>query len=175
MELCRLQRKQRRIGLVWCLVASLIFMVLISITLFQWVFGIRMVEGDSMAPSLRSGDLLVYLRIGYELKYGDLIILRDPDGGMDIVKRVAALEGDSLSLTLDGQLTRNEVQVDEPYAWYGNQDTTRWQRFPLEIGEGEVFILGDNRGVSLDSRISGPARMDLVDGKVLFSLRLFSE
>ncbi len=103
-----------------------------------------------------------------------MIVLHGESGGLDIVKRVAALEGDELNLTLDGHLTRNHDAVDEPYARYGYQDSTRWVVLPFEVPPDAVFYLRDNRPLSLDSRVTGSAELSRVEGKVIGVLRLFS-
>lgn len=126
-----------------------------------------------MYPSLIPGDLIIYCRWGYSLGYGDMIVIHGENGGLDIVKRIAGLEGDTVRLTLDGHFTRNNTEIDEPYARYGYQDSTRWVTMPFVVPPNEVFYLGDNRPLSLDSRVTGSAQVARVEGKVVGVLRFF--
>lgn len=167
--LLRLRRRRARRKLLLGLV-SLVVIFSAGFILFRGRMGLIWVEGESMAPTLRSGDIILYVRTGSPMKYGDMILLEPEDGEL-IVKRVVGLPGDVLDLTLDGHLTRNGTEIDEPEVRYGLQDSTKWVLFPYIVPEGSIFYLGDNRPRSLDSRILGPALEEQIIGKVVFSLR----
>ena len=141
----------------------------VGMALFQCCLGIRIVDGDSMEPTLCQGDLLLFINFGYEPQYGDVVLLETEAGSL-AVKRVVGLAGDQIELTTDGRLTRNGQTVAEPYASYAVQDNGAWISFPYMVPEGTVFCLGDHRALSMDSRIWGGVLREQLRGKVLCSV-----
>lgn len=165
----RLQRRRKRQGIL-TLVLSLAVVFAAGVILFQHYIGLCVVAGESMEPSLRPGDVMLFVRRG-NLSYGDIVLMEDGDGGL-MVKRVAGLPGDTVMVTPEGQLSRNGQMVIEEHTSYGRQNTSSWIAFPCQIQEGELFYLGDNRARSLDSRIVGPVSNSEVVGVVLCFFRL---
>lgn len=137
-----------------------------GMALFQCCLGIRIVDGDSMEPTLYQGDLLFFINFGYEPQYGDVVLLETEEGRL-AVKRVVGLPGDQIEIAPDGFLTRNGQAVAEPYASYAVQDNGTWISFPYVVPEGTVFCLGDHRAISKDSRIWGSVLLGQLRGKVL--------
>lgn len=167
--LLRLRKGRKRRGFVlWLL--SLVVIFVVGLFVFRSLLGLCLVDGSSMEPSLYPGDVLLFTRKG-DLAYGDMILLESEDGGLT-VKRVAGLGGDTVSLSQDGHLNRNGGLVEEKNVRYGTQNTAQWISLPCTVGPEEVFYLGDNRPISLDSRITGPVSRDRIVGVVIFSLRL---
>ena len=127
------------------------------------------VRGDSMAPAFDPGHLLLVKRAvpGSGLSRGDLVIVRDPrDSKSRYVKRVVGLPGERIQL-LEGLLYVDGNHLAEPYlgglpASLGLEDKV-WG-----LGEGEYFVLGDNRPRSTDSRAFGPVDAGLIVGSVWF-------
>ena len=136
---------------------------------FLFCFRVFNVEGSSMKPTLQPGDKVVVSTIGYTPKQGDIIVLSGAEGvNKPIIKRVIAVEGDKVDINF----TTGIVTVNGREEHYAEDLTTQQKdiAFPLEVPEGTVFILGDNRAMSLDSR---PSEVGCVDerqivGKVLF-------
>lgn len=123
------------------------------------------VDGDSMYPTLHNGDKLILWKLG-DLEHGDVIVFDSHDTQNNkYVKRVIATEGDHIVIT-DGTVTLNDVILDEPYI---NEKEFRGD-VDLVIPEGQIYVLGDNRNHSNDSRGFGPVKLDDVDGKVVFNL-----
>ncbi len=152
------------------------------------------VSGPSMLPTLRDGDMLYVNKFMYEPEKGDVVIVdikpildkNDPNYNYKIkrryhVKRIIATEGDSLYIDgVTGDVYVNDKIIDEPYI---NNQTT-WGSYlvklaqngefsrenPLVLGENEVFVMGDNRQNSEDSRINGPYTEDMIVGHALFRI-----
>lgn len=126
------------------------------------------VEGDSMYPSLYSGDRVLVTREYATPRRGDVIEL-DTDvfatgNGGRVLKRVVALAGDSISIDA-GRAVVNGVPEGGDHLIYSASDVSVPE---LEVPQGHVYVLGDNRPVSLDSRFFGPVPLDAVYGRLLF-------
>lgn len=138
-----------------------------------FVFAIRLVGvvGDSMYPTLHNGDKLTLLsNFLYEPEVGDIVVLQALSYDDDpIVKRIIADEGQTIDIDFStGDVTVDGVLLDEPYI---NMPTTRAEgmEFPLTVPENCIFVMGDNRENSTDSRYPGIGCIDkrYVLGKAL--------
>lgn len=118
----------------------------------------------SMEPTLQEGDRVLISRLSYhfhEPKAGDVVVLHSPvDASEDLVKRIVAVGGDTVDI-LDGDLFVNGAAVVEPYL--AEQDF-RGGYPETVIPDGQVFVLGDNRNNSGDSRLFGPIDVDSIIG-----------
>jgi signal peptidase I len=127
------------------------------------------VQGDSMTPSLQGGQIILVNRVAYRLqpvRHGDIIVFQSPEAAQDIlVKRVIALPGENVALK-QGKLFIDNVPVAEPYVAQLDADGFG----PLKVQDGTLFVLGDHRGVSNDSRSWGLLPMGLVAGRAEFSI-----
>ncbi len=136
---------------------------------FTFVFRVFSVDGPSMKPTLQDGDKVVVSTMGYKAQKGDIVVLSSTEGlKKPIVKRVVAVAGE----TVDINFTTGVVTVNGVEEHYTDELTTQQfdVAFPITVPEGTVFVLGDNRGVSLDSRSTQVGCVDerLIVGKVLF-------
>ena len=152
------------------LVAALITLIL----LFTFVGRIIGVDGDSMYPTLHNGDLLLLQSVGYEPKQGDVVVLTKEFDAAEgpIVKRVIAVGGQTVDIDFNtGTVYVDGQALDEPYAKEPTY-TTDGTEFPLTLKENEVFIMGDNRNHSTDSRSYrlGPVDEGYIQGKAIFLL-----
>ena len=124
------------------------------------------VASASMEPTFGAGDVVLVSRtrprIG-DLHRGDLVTFRDP-AGTRALKRVTGLPGDEL-VVLDGRLHLNGHAVHEPYVDHALVDGNYSRTF--RVPDGAVFVLGDNRGNSVDSRDYGPVRDQDLLGRVV--------
>ncbi len=138
------------------------------------------VAGQSMQPTLGSGNHILTLRhlvtlrdlgvlpwLPDPIQRGAIVTARDPGTGVLLVKRVVALGGDSVGVA-DGRLVVNGKTLRERYVDYSRVDGSYFG--PVRVPAGSVFLLGDNRGDSRDSRDFGPVRADEVAGEVLVRL-----
>jgi signal peptidase I len=124
------------------------------------------VSGDSMAPTLRSGDVVLVARHG-GLRPGQLVLLREPGDGAPVVKRLVAVGGQTVEIR-DAYLYVDGVPLDEPYVDHSRIDGVYFG--PKRVPDGSVFVLGDSRNGSIDSRVFGPVRKDAVTGRVVLRL-----
>ncbi|MGX1886125.1 signal peptidase I [Streptomyces sp. NPDC055287] len=111
------------------------------------------VPTDSMTPSIKAGDRVLAQRIGGgEVRRGDVVIFTDSVwGNLPMVKRVVGIGGDKVVCCgKDGRLTLNGKPLDEPYLEGGEPASTT--PFTSEVPEGHLFLLGDERRTSVDSR-----------------------
>ena len=142
---------------------------------FTFLFQVVTVSGASMAPTYDDGDRLVVLPLPVYAA-GDVIVA----GGEDpMIKRVIATEGQTVALDeLGGQVLIDGYPLDETAFGLENGKTglpyasLERTRFPVTVPKGYVFVLGDNRPVSLDSRYSAVGMVDCrsIRGRVLFCL-----
>lgn len=127
-------------------------------------FRVCQVSGASMEPTYRAGDRLLVLRGAGELRRGDVVVVRNPLAAQELlVKRVVGLPGETVSgagavIRLDG------AALDEPYVKAGTGVGTL---VDVRVPPGHVFVLGDNRTESIDSRAFGPVSRDLIVGRVV--------
>ena len=128
----------------------------VVILFFVFTFLLRGVgvQGESMEPTLHDGDWLAVSPLS-SAQFGDVVILTQPNS-MDkpLVKRVIAMGGETVNIDfISHVLTVNDKVLEEPYIAQLTEESGDVQ-FPLTVPEGKVFVLGDNRNNSLDSRFS---------------------
>lgn len=143
---------------------------ILLLVLFFCCWPVRL-SGDSMQPNYDDGDVVLFSRLagkifGYHT--GDVVLFYDEAAGEDVtlIKRIIATEGDHVQILSEG-LFVNDIRLDEPYI---TEETTGV--VDLVIPPDSVFVLGDHRSHSFDSRNMGAIPMKHIEGKVLF--RLFS-
>lgn len=153
---------------------DLIYMLIAILLVFLLLFRVIVVSGDSMYQTLWDGDYLLLLSnlFYHEPKQGDIVVISKKtfDDGTPIVKRVIATEGQTVDIDfLNGVVYVDDVPLTEPYTNSPTYDTSGTQ-FPLTVDENCIFVLGDNRGVSKDSRSWEIGQIDKreVLGKALY-------
>lgn len=167
------KKKHPVIAFTVCIVIA----VVVALLLRMFVFQITEISGDSMNPTLTSGERAISSTISYyfnDVEREDIIVFHAPDrtDGAYYVKRVIGLPGDHVVIA-DGKVSVNNKVLKEDYLdgakTEGSIDTM--------VPKGEYFVLGDNRGVSHDSRNPDVStiRKDEILGKLIFMIYPFSE
>lgn len=150
----------------WLIDAKKFIVLLAAVFLFfRFVIGFSFVKGDSMEPTLHNDDIVMYTRIHSQYSRGDVVSVKIPSGEY-YVKRIIAMEGDTVEIK-DGNVYVNDELIDEPYVKGKTLEEKGGVRYPLTIEEGQIFIMGDNREGSMDSRSFGVVGMRQIKGKVL--------
>ena len=153
------------------LIVALVTIILV----FTFVGRITPVVGESMLPTLHEGDVMLIRDIGYtDPQPGDIVVLtKEFDAARGpIVKRIIAVEGQTVDIDfvsgavyVDGELLEEDYINEPTYVEEGTE-------FPLTVPEGSIFVMGDNRNHSSDSRSSDLGTVDTryVIGKAVFLL-----
>jgi len=148
-------------------VAWFVAVIVVLLLIRSFVVEPVRVRGDSMEPTLNAGAVLVIDKVtfhGRDAHRGDVIVTHDPRTGSLIVKRVVATAGDSVGID-NGRLMLNGRIIAEDYV--DNHDMGGFYFGPDVVPPGHVFLLGDNRADSIDSRAFGAVPIDSIDGRVL--------
>ena len=149
------------------LLERVVVLVLVFWVLFSQVFLITQISGNTMFPAIKDGDLIIGFRLQREYAKND-VILYTMDGTIRI-GRIVARQTDVVTLDDGGSLLVNgTTQSGEIlYPTYAKEGLT----YPYTVPEGHVFVLGDYRTQTEDSRDFGPIPMENVKGKVITILR----
>ena len=143
-------------------------MILAAIVLFRILLGISFVDGDSMHPTLKNGTPVLYFRLAGSFDTGDIVSVRMP-GGAYYIKRVVAVAGDTVELR-DGKLYVNGAP-SSINAYGATEGQSELVEYPLTVQDGHIFVMGDNREVSIDSRTFGEISVTQVRGKIIIPNR----
>lgn len=151
------------------LLLKLVSIVLIFLLLFTFLFGIIRYQDPSMAPAIKDGDLVIFYRyINAEYLPQDVIVVKH--NGKLQARRIVATAGDTVDITEDGLVVNGAPQY-EPEIFQKTEPYEEGVRFPLTVPEGQVFVLGDGRMESTDSRIYGCVKVEDTLGKVMMVIR----
>ena len=146
--------------LIEAVLPALVIVLLVNIFIAQ----ATRVEGQSMEPNLHDHQRLIIEKVSYHFRSperGDIIVLRPPQRQSEpLIKRVVALPGETIEIH-DGHVYIDGVVLDEPYLTQETWGTLTSQLVP----EDQVFVLGDNRGASNDSRAFGTISFDDIIGR----------
>lgn len=171
------KKKKRQLSfLEWC--EALVMGWVIVAVIFSFLFRVILVSGSSMVPTLTNGDRLLVQSINYKPQRGDIVIVDGYiDYGKPLVKRVIAMEGDTVDINFaTGDVSVNGEVLNEPYI---AECTNRAGdiEFPITLEENQIFVMGDNRNYSEDSRNSDIGCLDRRDilGKAIFRLSPFDK
>ena len=169
-------------------VETIIFAFFAVILIFTFILRVANVDGESMLPTLVDGDRLIVSHLFYKPAAGDIVIVNSENGhvynGNDletvpglnkaIVKRVIAVGGQKVNINFNtGEVSVDGVILDEPYINDLTKIDEGGHQYPVVVPDGYVFVMGDNRMNSTDSRDArvGFVEEDDILGKVV--VRIF--
>ncbi|AIQ47886.1 signal peptidase I [Paenibacillus sp. FSL R7-0273] len=170
-------QKQKNEVLEWI---KAIAIALVLVILIRWLlFKPFIVDGPSMQPNFHTGERVIVNEILYDIRSpqrGEVIVFHVPSEGRDFIKRVIAVAGDTVKVEGD-VVTVNGEPVDETYiqeaidARHANNSLYNNKDFPNEevpdgtVPEGHIFVMGDNRSDSTDSRMIGYVPLEDIVGR----------
>lgn len=149
---------------------SVICALVAVVLLLTFAFRVVTVSGSSMEPTLSNMNKVVISHLFYKPKTGDVIVLDSDIYPETLIKRLIATEGQTVDISAeDGSVTVDGVKLDEPYIMEAidRNHIGNWE-YPVVVPPGKVFVMGDNRNKSTDSRFSMVGMVDerYIIGKV---------
>ena len=172
------KRNEKKDGDAFDWIQTIVTALVVCILLFVFVGRTVGVIGPSMQQTLIQGDRLIISNLFYTPKYGDIVVLRkDSFKDEPIIKRVIATEGQTVDIDFEAGLVYVDgTALNEPYT---NTPTNVREDFegPVTVPEGCVFVMGDNRNQSTDSRTASIGCVDTryIIGKAVFRITPFSK
>ncbi len=171
--------KTRRLHSFFEIVELFVFTLAAVMILTNFVFRHSEVDGGSMMKTLHDGDHLIISDLFYTPDYGDIVVFSsDKTDGKALVKRIVALEGDEVDFYFaEGRylLFVNNKLIEEDYAYIGGEGHVLSEVENYVVKKGEVFVLGDHRNDSHDSRSFGAIDVDSILGRVVIRIYPFSD
>ena len=148
--------------------------VVATLCVRAWVFEQYSIPSTSMYPTLEVGDRVIVSKLNRTPGRGDIVVFdrpandpaSSPDDPKVLIKRVIGLSGETVE-SRDGKVFVDGKALDESYLPEG---TVTAIDEPIEVPEGEILVLGDNRGVSQDGRFFGPISEDLIVGRAILRI-----
>jgi len=151
-------------------VAEIVVLVLLAFTLAMttktYVVEAYEIKGRSMVPAFDDGQRVVVLKLFSDIQRGDIVIFSSQDDpGKDLIKRVIALPGERIQIRkgivrINGKVLKEGYLEDKDYGLYDAE-------IDEEVGSGQIYVLGDNRDDSHDSRRFGSVSEESLKGKVV--------
>lgn len=165
-ELKRVRYKSRYRSVLRSTIYSLITVAAIAVLIATLWLPVLQVYGNSMTPALQNGEIIFTVKMS-EFEPGDIISFYY--NNKILIKRVIARSGEWVNMDTDGNVYVNETLLDEPYLdekAFGDCNI----ELPYQVPEGRVFVMGDHRSTSVDSRNSavGCVAQEQIVGKILF-------
>lgn len=172
----------RAIDNVYDIVEMFVFVLVAVVLLTSIFFRHSIVDGPSMNKTLANGDHLIISNLFYTPDYQDIVVFEDytiPGEKKALIKRVVGLPGDTVEVRLNKNgavvVYVNGEELPEEYAYNSRDrylDTSCFNK-PITVGEDEIFVMGDNRYNSNDSRSFGPIKIDSILGKAILRIYPF--
>ncbi|MGN0317425.1 MAG: signal peptidase I [Lachnospira sp.] len=172
-QLTAARTKEQRWRIIRNTISSLIVVTALAVIISYVFLPVIRVTGTSMAPTLINGDILLCVK-GSRINRGDIVAFSY--NNKILLKRVIGLPGDNIDIDEEGVVRRNGEVLDEPYVSEIRKGTCDME-FPYQVPENRLFVMGDNRGVSIDSRsvTIGCISDEYILGKVLIRVYPFNE
>lgn len=165
-ELARVKYKSRYRSVLKSTIYTLITVAAVAVLIATLWLPVLQIYGHSMTPTLEDGEILFSVKTS-DFEPGDIISFYY--NNKILVKRVIALPGEWVNMDEDGTVYINEDKLDEPYVTdraLGDTDID----LPYQVPDGKVFVMGDHRSTSLDSRNTavGCVAQEQIVGKIIF-------
>ncbi len=178
--------KSPMLTIINIILTLVIIVLIVAIVSLLWLISPMRVEGDSMRDTLHDNDIIWVQKVNYKLSVGDIIVFQRPTSEGPPVKRIIAMEGDTVLFdkqqgwivngkvleenyltTLSGGYIPNYLDSDHQDPLVKTLLTTTG----LIVKKDELFVLGDNRNVSFDSHVYGCINKSWIIGKVLIKTK----
>lgn len=172
-ELRRVKYNNKFAATLFNTIGTLVVVAAAAILVANLWLPILKVTGTSMSPTLQEGQVLMASK-GHDFKTGDVIAFYY--NNKILVKRVIAMPGDWVNISDDGTVYVNDIAIDEPYLKEKALGDCNIE-LPYQVPESKIFVMGDNRSVSLDSRNTaiGCVSEEQVVGRITFAIWPLSE
>ena len=175
------EKKSTAIKALYEWVETFLFALTAVVLIFTFAVKFVTVSGDSMRETFHNGDRLIISSLPYTPEAGDVVVVDVSHNleefgyasGSPYIKRVIATEGQTVNIDpLNWKVYVDGVALDEPYVFkINNYPMTKGTiDYPYTVSEGCVFVMGDNRNGSSDSRVLGEIEAKYILGKVIFRL-----
>lgn len=168
----RFEKKPNKlISIIFDTLDSLKGAVTVVFIIFMLLFRAVGVEGPSMTPTLVDGDWVAVSSVTSHVNHGDIVVITQPwERDIPIIKRVIGVAGDTIDINFEtGEVFINGELQQEDYILEPTL-TNYNAAFPLTVPEGRIFVMGDNRNGSLDSRSS---KVGLIDERYVLGRAAF--
>lgn len=177
--MCKETNKEKKTNLIsgiyeW--IEELVISIVLVVILFSFIFRVVTVNGNSMLPNYQQGDRLIVSAINAEVKQGDVVVIVDTLDN-PIIKRVIATEGQEINIDnetgavfVDGKELDNSVYGVSNGITFTDDTMLESMEFPQVVPDNCVFVLGDNRVISEDSRY---VDVGMVDTKKIIGTSIF--
>lgn len=165
-ELKRVQYKHRYRTVLKSTVYTLVIVAAIAVLVATLWLPVLQIYGTSMTPTLQDGEIIFSVK-GSDFALGDIIAFYY--NNKILVKRVIANPGDWVNIDEDGTVYVNETVIDEPYLTEKSLGDCNIE-LPYQVPDGKVFVMGDHRSTSVDSRNTavGCVAQEQIVGKIVF-------
>lgn len=168
MELNRVRYQERYMKVIRSTVYSLITVAAVAVLVATLWMPVLQIYGSSMTPTLEDGEIVVSVK-SKSFKQGEIIAFYY--NNKILIKRVIAVSGEWVNMEEDGTVFVNDEELDEPYISekaYGDTNID----FPYQVPESKIFVMGDHRDVSADSRNTavGNISQEQILGKIIFRI-----
>lgn len=160
----------------------LVHAIIAVVICFSFLFRIATIDGPSMENTLHNGERVIISNLFYEPKVGDIVVIsRNKENSVytmnesntPIIKRIIALEGQTVDIDFEeGIVYVDGIALDEPYT--KTPTNSKWDiEFPVTVDEGCIFVLGDNRNDSMDSRDARIGEYGMIDTRYILGRAVY--